>query len=529
MLRRNCGSRAETIRPPRQHAVGSAQEGLRLEHQRLPASLQGNGHLDAPAKDPNSSPATSLEATDPSEKTSFEPLTTALDSGWPLRGYLLTCALATIGITAIWGGVASIIIPLHVQQLVFTQWFAGADSHLDLHRLYSLRDDAAEGLVVTAEQRRQLELLAGFDVARARSLSVVAAIGVLTTMLLQPVVGTLSDRTRSAWGRRGPWIAAGAMSGGLFLVAARYSTSLGLLIVTWTLAQLTINAAQGPLTATVADRVLPNKIGWASAVAGFASFLGVGIGAVAAGGLFARIGLDVYYIFALVLVALPLMFVLLIRDRSVATQPLLPFGWSKILPSFMTPLRDSDFRWLWIAKVVMMFGFGTQSAFIVYMLQSYIRPSLDTVAAARIAPLITLAALPGALTAMLVAGWMSDKTGRRKPFVIGSSLVLALSMLLPFGWPTLPALFAAAVIGAIAIGAYVAVDQALFIDVLPDQNAAGRDLGMGALGGNLGQAIGPIVAGQVVAFTGGYRMVWLVAFVVVVIAAVAVVPIRRAR
>ena len=81
--------------------------------------------------------------------------------------------------------------------------------------------------------------------------------------------------------------------------------------------------------------------------------------------------------------------------------------------------------------------------------------------------------------------------------------------------------------GGAAMGAYMVVDQALFIDVIPDKRTAGRDLGMSALGGNFGQAVGPIVAGQVVALTGAYTSVWIVSVLVVLIAAFAIIPVKR--
>jgi len=102
-------------------------------------------------------------------------------------------------------------------------------------------------------------------------------------------------------------------------------------------------------------------------------------------------------------------------------------------------------------------------------------------------------------------------------------------MIIPLLWPTLPALFLQAIIAGIAFGSFGVVDQALFIDVLPDPEAAGRDLGIANLGGNLGQAMGPILAGLAVSLSGGYQMVWVVAAVLVFVAALAIIPVRRAR
>ena len=98
-----------------------------------------------------------------------------------------------------------------------------------------------------------------------------------------------------------------------------------------------------------------------------------------------------------------------------------------------------------------------------------------------------------------------DQPGRRKPFVIVASVLMAISMAIPLISPTLIALFIQTVLAALAFGIDGHVDQALFIDVLPDENAAGRDLGVANIATNLGQALGPIIAAKVAGRAGHPR------------------------
>jgi MFS family permease len=175
-----------------------------------------------------------------------------------------------------------------------------------------------------------------------------------------------------------------------------------------------------------------------------------------------------------------------------------------------------------------MFGYATAATFTVYMLQSYIEPALTAEQAAKTVPLLYLASLPGTLLGMVVTGQWSDRIMRRKPFVIGASFLLAASMIVPFLWPTLTALYVQFVVGGVAFGTFLAVDQALLIDVLPYKGAAGRDLGMGQFAANMGSVMGPILAGVVLSATGGYRMVWLAALLLAVFAAFALMPVKRA-
>ncbi len=447
-----------------------------------------------------------------------------------LRRYLMLYALAYFAIAAVWGGPITLLVPLHLQQIEFLRYFTDADAGVDLKSLTDLRTLVGSGKVVaTAEQRRLLTILADFDAARAAKLSIVTSVGVLVTMLVQPLVGILSDRTRSIYGRRAPWILGGAVVTAIGLFGFSAAASVPALAVAWAVVSVASNTAAGPLNATIADRVPNQQVGVASALSGLGGILGLVLGSVAAGALFVGGGVTAYLPFAALALLLPALFVFVVRDRSSTGMRIEPLSARSYMRAFTIALRDRDFRWVWIAKVCLLFGYSVSSTLMVYMLQSYIHPALSPDRAARIAPLLLLAALPGTLLSMAVAGRWSDKLGRRKPFVIGSSFLFAISMLIPLLWPSLPALVIQVVIAGVALGAFMATDQALLIDVLPDRDAAGRDLGIGNLGGNLGQALGPIVAGAIVAATGSYRMIWVVAAVLVLIAAVAIIPVKRAR
>ncbi|MEU9348954.1 MFS transporter [Streptomyces sp. NPDC048278] len=451
--------------------------------------------------------------------------------GRPFRTYLIWYALASLGITAVWGGVLGVLLPNQVQQMEFARWFTGHDSGVDLTALTNLNNAVHDGNVVpTAAQRHLLSVYDDFDAARARSLSLVTAFGIGLTMIAQPVVGVLSDRTRSRWGRRAPWMLVGAIAGSGFLAIVRFAPSALLLTVVWSFTQFTINSIQGPLKATTADRVPAHKIGTASALGGLGMMLGGVGGGILAGVLFGSLGFNIYYIFVVILLAAVIGFVVRLPDRPSLELPVAPEQhWGEFLRGFLVPMRDTDFRWVWTARVSLTFGYTISTAFSFYMLQSYVHPAMSATDATKFVPLLAVAGLPGTVLALAFVGRLSDRIGRRKPFVVAASLLMALSMTVPLLWPTVPALFVQVVLAGVAFGVYLPVDQALFIDVLPDRDKAGRDLGVADTGSNLGQALGPVLAGQAVALTGGYRMIWVLAFVLVFAAALAILPVKRSR
>nr|AGU09727.1 Major Facilitator Superfamily [uncultured organism] len=448
-----------------------------------------------------------------------------------LRRYMTFYSIALMGISLLWGSLLAILIPLHVQSIEFANFFTGADAGVDLQALTTLQGQIAAGTAVPdAEQTRLLALLTNFNAARATSLSLVTSAGVILAMLLSPIIGMLSDRTRSRFGRRAPWIAAGGIAGAALICFLPLSPSIAVVVVVWSLLQVAVGVAQGPLTATVADRVPEERIGGVSAISGLASYFGAIVGSIVAGTLFAVIGLGAYYPIAIVLLLATLAFVLFARDNSSRDMVTKKLRFGAVVKSYGMALRDRDYRWAWISKVILYLGYGISSVFSLYMLQSYISPALSTTEAAQTAPLLQFAALPGTLIAMYVSGRWSDKIGRRKPFVVAAALIMAASFLVPFISPTLPALFIQVIVTGVGYGIFVVVDQALFIDVLPDKEAAGRDLGLSALGQNLGNALGPIVAGAVVAaFAGSYGPVWPVGFVLVGLSALAVLRVKRVR
>jgi hypothetical protein len=159
-------------------------------------NMPAEGALTAP-----STPQASAEIVEPIEPgTSMTYL-----GGRPLRRYILWYGLVTVVIFAGLISASAILLPNQVQALEFARWFTGANAGEDLTALENLRAAVASGQVATPDQQRLLHLLAQFDASRAQALSLVASLGILGTMVVQPIVGVLSDRTRSRGCRRRSW------------------------------------------------------------------------------------------------------------------------------------------------------------------------------------------------------------------------------------------------------------------------------------------------------------------------------------
>ena len=452
--------------------------------------------------------------------------------GLPFYQYIVAFMLASVFLYACYAAMAGILLPNSVQTIEFQHYFANT-SVQDVNAVQALTDlkqavDAGTG-TATAEQQHLLDLLAQYDAARARSISLMMSIGSFFTLFAQPVVGVISDRWRSAFGRRAFWIVAGAIGGAVFMVGLRYSSTIALLTVFWTVGQVSLNFMQAPLSTTVADRVPENRVGMVSGLSGVGMMAGFTGGSVVAGLLFNVLGLDTYFVFALAVVIGSLLFVTFAKDRSSKDLKVEPFDWVGFFKGYAIPLRDHDFRWTWIARFFMFFGYTAISNFVLYILQSHIQPALSASKANETFAMLSLAALPGQLIMMLIAGRLSDLVGRRKPFVIGASAFIAAIMFIPILVPALPAFYVFYILLAASYGMYMAVDVALFIDVLPDKEAAGRDLGVANVASNIGQMLAPVAAGQVVALTAGYSALFIMSIVAVAVSAAAIIPVRKVK
>ena len=109
---------------------------------------------------------------------------------------------------------------------------------------------------------------------------------------------------------------------------------------------------------------------------------------------------------------------------------------------------------------------------------------------------------PGDSTS-LIGGKLSDRTGRRKIFVLTASVVYGAAMFVIAVASNFNGFLVGMAIGGLGFGIYVAVDLALVVDVLPDKDNAAKDLGVFNMAGALPFSIAPGIAPAILAVGGG--------------------------
>lgn len=362
---------------------------------------------------------------------------------------------------------------------------------------------------------------------KVQALGIISAVSALAAMLAQPIIGVLSDRTRSRFGSRRPWILFGGMIGATALITAGLAPSIAWLTIAVVFVQFGFNALGGPLTAILPDRVPVSFRGRYSTLAGLGGLIGSVTGGIIGASFVSNIQLG-YTCFAGILLLVVVLFVTTVPDEDNRGKAREPFSLTAFLKAFwVSPVRYPDFFWGFLGRFLIFGANALPSTYGLYILQDYV--GLPTEQAIQIAPLLGLAALPTILISTLIAGPLSDRLGRRKPIVLISGLIIVLAAIVPLLSPTVPALIIGGVLIGLGFGAFIAVDQALMSQVLPDKEKYGTDLGVLNIAATLPGVVGPAVAGAIILTFGSYSALYITVAVVGLAGALAVIPIKSVR
>jgi MFS family permease len=358
--------------------------------------------------------------------------------------------------------------------------------------------------------------------ADAVLLSVVMGVGAVAGLIANPVVGALSDRTTSPRGRRHPWTLGGALvaAAGLAVVAA--SPSVPVMAVGWFIAELGLGGMLAALTAALPDRVPVSQRGTVGALIGISQMLGTVLGALLVTVIITRMSAG-YAACAVLVVGLAAVFTLRTRDEPLPAElkPQDPVG-QALRQLWLSPRRHPDFAWGWVTHFLVNLGNDLGTLYLLYFLADsahYHDPQTGL--------LILMALYAVALLAAgSLLGLLSDRTGRRKPFIIGSAVVMAVAAAILAVSPTWHlALVAAPLLGA-GFGTYWAAAPALLTQVLPAAVNRGKDVGLINMAYNLPLVVAPLAAGVVLGLMNSYPALFALAGLVTIAAAWTITHVR---
>lgn len=340
-----------------------------------------------------------------------------------------------------------------------------------------------------------------------------------------PITGALSDRTTSRFGRRRPWIAAGALLFAGALVLLGLQRTLFGIGVAWSLAITGFSVISSALTAMISDRVPVDQRGIVSGWLSAPQAIGTILGLVLVTTLISGTALG-YLSVAVLLLILVLPFLLVAGDPALPAAASPRLSPAAVVAGFwISPRRYPDFGWTLGGRILVNLGNALGTTLLLYFLMF----GLDDASAEDDLVLLSLVYLVFIVLASLGTGRLSDRLGRRRIFVGVSAGLQAVAALLLALVPSLQTAIVGAGFLGLGYGCFLAVDQALASQVLPDPAAHGKDLGIMNIAVAVPQAFGPLIGAGIVALTGGFAGLFLASAALSIVGAAAVSRVKGVR
>ena len=355
------------------------------------------------------------------------------------------------------------------------------------------------------------------------------SVGCVFALIANIVFGAMSDITRSRFGKRTPWIVCGGFITAAGYLLAANSAALAGIVAGWSIVQVGVNMMIAPAVAVLSDRIPESTRGTFSAFYGGAQIVGQSAGTFMGAQFIKHMGAG--FLTGAVLFAITGIIAVLVWPREgsskndeVAAKTL---SISDILRSFILPTRNCrDFYLALVGRLLLMVGWSMVATYQLYILQKYVGLSVDE--SGTVISTMSVISMIVLIVTSMISGPISDRLHRRKIIVAVGSVIIAIGIAIPIMMPTALGMMLYAGVAGTGYGIYIAVDQALNVDVLPSQEEAGKDLGILNLANTVGQVLAPVIVGGVVA-TSSYATIFPIAIVCVLVGAVVIMLIRKVK
>jgi MFS family permease len=366
--------------------------------------------------------------------------------------------------------------------------------------------------------------------SKESSLGLVIGLGAVGTIVVGPIIGSLSDRTRLAWGRRRPYLLVGIginIIGSLVIAASPSVTGV---LIGWVVANIGATFAGTAVAPVIAEWVPESQRGKLGALGGVTGQL-AGVAATLFGSLLLEHQLLLFLLPVLVLSVTSVLFLFTVPDRPAPTTvpSASAFGFFKDLA--FNPFAHRDFSLVLTGKFLLTLGTNFFTTYQLYFLLDRMKLA-PADAGQKLALLGGIGLLVG-MGSAVVSGIVSDRIRRRKPFIYGAAAAMSSGLVVASAADGLVLYGLGAILLTLGVGMFGTVDLALVSDVMPDRETqAGKYMSIYYnIAGNPAGAIAPILAPLVLAIGGGgnYTALFLTAAVLAAGAGVTAWRIRGVR
>ena len=354
--------------------------------------------------------------------------------------------------------------------------------------------------------------------------------GMVVAAIANMVAGALSDKTRSRFGKRAPWIVGGAVAFMASMVAASFSPTIPVLLACWMVGQAALNFIVAPMVAWL-DFAPKGGEGMASSAYGGLGMALGNNGFNVVGALFLsqyRLGFVIFGVVALIGV---LIAVLIVHEPSnldeaaetKADAPKEKLSLATISSVFPAWSRGRDYYLALIAKLLQGVGNFAITGYTLYIFTDFLGLTGDA-AQSNIQLLNTIMLVMGIAMGFL-AGPACDKFKILKLPVGLSTISLAVAALCMFCFRNSAGIMAYAFFAGLGMGLWNSLDNLLNLRVIPDKDRVAFFLGVYNLGNTLTQAIAPVIAAFVIGMV-GYQGVFFVSIIFSLVGGICMLSIK---
>jgi len=323
-------------------------------------------------------------------------------------------------------------------------------------------------------------------------LAILGSSGLVMAALVQPTIGRISDRTRSPFGRRVPFIIWGSIFAALGLIGVRLAPNFAVLFAVWVFIQANVNIAYGPGLALIRDCIPLPRIGMASSMKIMSDAAGAAVMIAITGALIGKTSgsLDWQWI-SLGILAFLMILGISVTSVQVSLRELRTPINSKMqdTESSLRSILKPQFGLFLTSRLVMITAVASFQTYGLFFLRDSVR--LENPAEALGRMILVIAGTLGA--AVYVSGWVSDRVGRKPMIIVGAVGAALGSLWMLTANDATQVLIIASVIGA-SVGVLLSANWAL-ANELADDNQAGLHIGIVNLatiaGAALAKLLGP--------------------------------------
>jgi MFS family permease len=368
------------------------------------------------------------------------------------------------------------------------------------------------------------------EAEKGRWLGIILAIGGFVALVTTPICGALSDRTRSRFGRRRPWLIGGLVVAGSGLLILGLAPNLLLLGVGWIICQAGFNAMQAGCLPILPDVIPVRWQGRVAGMLGMTSTMGTFAGSWITQFTQASSLLMFLAPFAITVAGIGAL-CLILPDRPAQGDDLRRRGPFAMFRAIGAPFRDWDFSWAFGSRFLIMMAWSFLLTYQLFFLTDQLSLPRGEATQVMVKSMAIIATATIAIS--LVGGFITDWTGRRKPLVFLAATLEAAGFLTIALAPSVPQFLVGVAMAGIGKGLYFAVDLALLAAILPKPEDSAKDMGVFQIANSLPQSLAPAVAPIILAIGSAqgddYAILYIVGCGFALLGAVTICPVRRSR